>query len=254
MANAIISRIYEDPAFCVTVTNRDNQSRLQDLKDRYQIEFVTHWSQFIAKADIIILAFPPELHKEVLTEMRPYIQNQCVITIAGGYTLSALEKLLPPKTAAAWLMPNTASQLGESMTLYTCNQYVAATEREKIVHLLKRIGSYQLCTETQIQKLTAITGSASAFLYYFAESLEQIATSYGLSETDARQMVSQMIYGSAHLLQQGDSPAFLRDQVTTPGGSTAAGVEILEQNQFKTLMQKAVQATNERAEQLSNLK
>ena len=113
-------------------------------------------------------------------------------------------------------MPNTAAEIGKSISLYTMGQFVNETHQETLQLLLRGIGTSQLCTEEEVHQLTAVTGSAPAFLYYFAESLIEATKSYGVDEATAKHLVIQMISGSASMLEQTQDPANLREQVTTP--------------------------------------
>ena len=144
-------------------------------------------------------------------------------------------------------MPNTAAEIGKSISLYTMGQSVTEMHQETLQLLLRGIGTSQLCTEEEVHQLTAVTGSAPAFLYYFAENLIEATKSYGVDEATAKHLVIQMISGSASMLEQTQDPANLREQVTTPGGSTAEGLKALYEYNFSEAIQKAVEATNKKA-------
>jgi pyrroline-5-carboxylate reductase len=104
-------------------------------------------------------------------------------------------------------------------------------------------------TEQQVHDLTAVTGSAPAFLYSFVEALEKSALSFGITKEQARKLVLEMVIGSAAMLEKHRDPAQLREQVTSPGGATAAGLSILAENHFDDVIHRAIEATNKRAKQ-----
>ncbi|MDX8360425.1 pyrroline-5-carboxylate reductase [Cytobacillus sp. IB215316] len=235
----------------IIVTNRTDEQRLFDLKEKYGVTTSAKWQDEVAHVDIIILAMPPEAHKEILEDLSLWIKGQLVVTIAGGIGIQLLENILPEETPVAWIMPNTAANISQSMSLYTFGKAVKEKHRQELELVLTGIGDAELCTEQQIHDLTAITGSAPAFLYRFAEALEQSALEYGVTKAQARKLVTQMIYGSAAMLKEGHAPDELRDQVTSPGGSTAAGIEVLDQNQFTNIIEQAVIATQKKAQQLA---
>ncbi len=235
----------------IIVTNRTDEQRLINLKEKYGVTTSTKWQDEVAHVDIIILAMPPEAHKEILEDLSLWIKGQLVVTIAGGIGIQLLENILPEETPVAWIMPNTAANISQSMSLYTFGKAVKEKHRQELELVLTGIGDAELCTEQQIHDLTAITGSAPAFLYRFAEALEQSALEYGVTKDQARKLVTQMIYGSAAMLKEGHAPHELRDQVTSPGGSTAAGIEVLDQNQFTNIIEQAVIATQKKAQQLA---
>lgn len=231
----------------IIVSNRSNVEKLKELQGRYNVSTTTDWKQHVSSVDTIVLAMPPSAHEELLAELSPLLSNQLVVTVAAGIGPSYLEERLPEGTPVAWIMPNTAAEIGKSISLYTTGQSVNEMHQETLQLLLRGIGTSQLCTEEEVHQLTAVTGSAPAFLYYFAESLIEATKSYGVDEATAKHLVIQMISGSASMLKQTQDPANLREQVTTPGGSTAEGLKALYEYNFSEAIQKAVEATNKKA-------
>ncbi|PEF10176.1 pyrroline-5-carboxylate reductase [Bacillus thuringiensis] len=231
----------------IIISNRSNVEKLEQLQRRYNVSITTDWKQHITSVDTVVLAMPPSAHEELLAELSPLISNQLVVTVAAGIGPSYLEARLPKDTPVAWIMPNTAAEIGKSISLYTIGQSVTEMHQETLQLLLRGIGTSQLCTEEEVHQLTAVTGSAPAFLYYFAESLIEATKSYGVDEETAKHLVIQMISGSASMLEQTQNPANLREQVTTPGGSTAEGLKTLYEYNFSEAIQKAVEATNKKA-------
>ncbi|PAM94503.1 pyrroline-5-carboxylate reductase, partial [Flavobacterium sp. IR1] len=177
----------------------------------------------IDKADSILLACPPSAHDQLLEDLSPRINGQFVITVAAGVDPTFLEARLPNKTPVAWVMPNTAASVGKSMSIYTYGQHVKEAHKEQLRIILNSIGASEQLTEDQFHNLTAVTGSAPAFLYYFTEALQVAAAEYGLSQNQAEKLVQEMVIGSAEMLKTYKDPALLREQVTSPGGATDAG-------------------------------
>lgn len=255
MAEAIFAgllRTQKDYIEEIVVANRSDQARLADMQSKHGVTVTIDWREHVAGADVVVLAMPPQHHREVLRELAPHVHGQLVVTVAAGIGIGILEELLPAGTPVAWIMPNTAAGIGESISLFTCGQHVGGREREVLQLLLAGIGESAECTEQQVHDLTAITGSAPAFLYRFAEVLEASARGYGVAPEVARKLVAQMIYGSSAMLRQGADPAELRDGVTTPGGATAAGLRVLEAGGLDAMLQEAVRATNARAREMAN--
>ncbi|MDX8289401.1 pyrroline-5-carboxylate reductase [Metabacillus indicus] len=248
MAESIISGLVKSPNIeDIYVSNHRNREKLMDLENKYGIRPSLSWSSDAEKADMILLAMPPEAHPEFLKELKPVLTGQFVVTIAAGIGPSFLEEHLGRDVPAAWIMPNTASEIGESMSLVAYGQ--AALEHHKLMlkDVLDAIGESEVCTEEQVHQLTAITGSAPAFLYAFAESLIEQAETYGISHEHAVKLVSQMMAGSSAMLKLKKAPKELREQVTTPGGATAEGINVLVQGGYSRLIKDAVIATNRKA-------
>ncbi|HWO98902.1 MAG TPA: pyrroline-5-carboxylate reductase [Bacillus sp. (in: firmicutes)] len=250
MAEAIVAGLLKTGSSKIEeiiMSNQGDEQRLKRLKQRYGVTTTHNWHFEVANSDVIVLAAPPAAHQELLAELSGFLTGQFVVTIAAGIGPSFLEESLPLHTPVAWIMPNTAAMIGQSISLYAMGSS-ATDEHKKVLHmLLKGMGESQECTEEEIHRLTAITGSAPAFFYQFAEHLIDAAKGYGVEEKIAADLVVQMLYGSALMLKKEKQPAALRDQVTTPGGATAEGLKVLVENEFGDLVQKAIEATNKKA-------
>ncbi|MCS1352734.1 pyrroline-5-carboxylate reductase [Mechercharimyces sp. CAU 1602] len=254
MAEAIVAGLLQhkrEDVGRIVITNRSRRERLQELKNRYRVEVAHTWQEEIGEADVVLLAIPPTEHHEVLDALAPYITKQLVITIAGGIGLTPLTERLPSGTAVAWIMPNTAAQIGESISPFTMNN-VDQLQRSWVELLVGGIGSGVECTEQEVINLTAITGSAPAFIYRIAEVLGGLTEERGIEPETGRRLVAQMIYGTSKMLMQEGEPAQLREQVTSPGGSTAAGLQSLEDHGFEKIFCEAIRATDRRAYELTN--
>ncbi|MFT9846186.1 pyrroline-5-carboxylate reductase [Aneurinibacillus sp. REN35] len=249
MAEAIIKGLLRsaDGTLTLIAANRTDTQRRKKLHAQYGIKVTTDWKIYVAESDVIVLAMPPEAHEEILTQLAPLVTGQLIITIAAGIGVSRLQEALPPGTSAAWVMPNTAAEIGQSMSLYTYTEALTAHHQALLEQLLDAIGTAEFCSEEQIHTLTAVTGSAPAFVYEFALAIEKAAVRYGISQEQARRLVTQMMYGSVQMLASGSSPSELRDAVTTPGGATAAGLRALEQGGYAALLMQAIEETNRRA-------
>lgn len=253
MAEAIISGLLENNQDIeITVTNNTDEERLNEVARRFGIKAATDWRSFVNQSDVIISAAPPSAHETIFHQLAPLLNCQLVINVAAGVDISFMEEHLPEGTPVCWIMPNTAAQQQKSISTFVCGQHVDRNQRKIIEIILASIGDYEEFSEQQVHDLTAINGSAPAFFYLFCEALEEAATSYGVSQDQARKLVTQMVAGSAAMLQADNSPSDLREQVTTPGGSTAAGLKVLVDAQFKELLNKAVQATNSHARGKTN--
>jgi len=250
MAEAIIAGIKAnsyDQVNSIYVANQKNIERLQELAIKYQVKPINKLEDMVEKVDMIVLAMPPSEHEEVLRKLKPIITSQFVVTVAAGISPSYMENLLPKGTAVGWIMPNTAAMVGHSISLYTYGTSVSEHNYLQMELLVKSIGTSQYCTEEEIHDLTAVTGSAPAFLYLFVESLIEQTEKYGVSKDTAEKLVKEMVIGSAEMLKGNMSPKELREQVTTPGGATEAGLNVLRNRKFHESLQEAIIATNKKA-------
>ncbi len=248
MAESIISGLLkQNGELSITVANHSDDVKRIELANKFKIHETNNWSTAVEASEIIISAAPPSAHEQLFKELSPILNKQLVITVAAGIDTTFMQAHLPEGTPVCWIMPNTAAQLQASMSTFVCGHYVTSEHREVIEMILSAIGDYEELTEEQVHDLTAVTGSAPAFLYLFCEALEEAALIYGVSQEQARKLVTQMVAGSAQMLEAGFAPRDLRDQVTTPGGSTAAGISVLNDGNFTELIGEAIKATNEHA-------
>lgn len=255
MAESIFKGILQPelPTFHpIYVTTHSNHAHLQGLSSRYDIHALSSWEEKINEVDVVLLAAPPSAHPGILEELASHITDQLIVTVAAGIGPSELEQGLPQGTATAWIMPNTAAQASASISLYAFGSTISEIQKELVLELVHAIGSGEELSEEQVHELTAITGSAPAFIYEFTLQLEQLAKAQGLTDKQARNLVVSMLAGSAKMLQTGLTPVELRDQVTTPGGATEAGLQSLERDQFSATLSRAVIAVTEHARKKSN--
>ncbi len=251
MAEAIFSGLLkQQPKIIITVSNQSDSSRLKYLSEHYPIQTTSDWREEIGQADVILLACPPDAHASVLETMSPLVsKEQFVITVAAGIGPSTLEATLPKGIPVAWLMPNTSADVGKSMSIYAYGSAITDSHRSLFKTIVSAIGPSEELSEQQVHDMTAVTGSAPAFLYHFVEALEQAAISYGLTAEQSRKLVIEMVIGSAAMLDKHRDPAKLREQVTSPGGATAAGLTSLANDHFSESIIRAIHATNARAKE-----
>lgn len=247
MAQAIMEGLQNKREFVLLVANNGNEERLDFVREKYGVATTDCWQREAKEMDMILLAMPPDVHELILTQLKGMISGQLVITIAGGISPSYLEAMLPAGTPVVSVLPNTAAKLGQSMTLFALGQYVSKEHRQWTETLLSGIGQYEQVSEKQMDELTAITGSAPAFIYRVAQALEKITLESGVTHEQARKLVSQMIAGSAAMLLTNTDPQSLADQVATPGGSTAAGLAVLDANRLDHLLKDAIEACRQKS-------
>lgn len=250
MAEAILAGIVENKleAFgTITMTNLTDRKKLEQLKEKYPINISNSWEEEIPAHNAILLASPPHTHEDILKKLAKKIDKQFIITVAAGIDPDYMEKYLPEGTPVAWIMPNTAAQVGKSMSTFSCGQYVEQLHRETLAHVLDAIGVSEELSVRHVHDLTAITGSAPAFVYAFEQALEEAAVAYGVTPEQARKLVIEMLRGSIAMLEAGHEPKDLIQQVASPGGSTAEGLEVLKKHDLSGIVKRAVIATNEHA-------
>lgn len=238
----------------------DHQIKVADpissQRDRFEsagIETTPSNTEAVKDADVVILAVKPQTIDAVATELRPIIENQLVISIAAGTPLSKLNALLGEHLAIVRCMPNTPALVGEGITGMLANANVTAAQRSRAESILSVCGLVVWFeSDDDLDKVTALSGSGPAYFFYLIESLVAAGESMGLSRDAALQLVVQTAVGaSAMVAQDGNDPSQLRENVTSPGGTTEAALNHLVQQQVDQEFVAAVTAAYRRAQELA---
>ncbi|MFC1913954.1 pyrroline-5-carboxylate reductase [Chloroflexota bacterium] len=252
MLSAILDKRLSTPED-ICVSDNEDTCR-QQLKQKYGVA-VTHNNRLaIDKRDIVILAIKPQNLAEVMAELSGLFQpNQLVISIIAGARINTLCKGLKHE-AIVRAMPNTPARIGRGISIWTATAEVTAQQREWAKSIIGMMGQEIYVDEEQyLDMATAVSGSGPAYFFLFVESLVEAATNIGLQQDIAEKLVLQTMLGSGYLIEKsGKPPAELRRMVTSPGGTTAAALQKLEEGQFTELIKKAVAAAYKRARELGN--
>jgi pyrroline-5-carboxylate reductase len=217
----------------VYVMNKSDRVKQEYLQQTYGVQLIKENKELLQTADLIILATKP---KDILTAMKSissYLSSTTVVlSIVAGVPMATIEEELG-KRPIARCMPNTSATIGMSSSAVTWNSYVKEEFKVEIIDMLKAIGSVIQVEEDELHVITALSGSGPAYVYYFVEAFEKAAVSSGLSSKVARNLLIETLAGSAEMMKQSSqSPELLRNQVTSPGGTTEAGLEALKKNGF----------------------
>ena len=174
-----------------------------------------------------------------------------VMSIAAGVTISALEAALPPGTPVVRVMPNTPALVGAGASALAPGASASSEDIEWATSILKAVGEVDVVTEAQLDAVTGLSGSGPAYFFLIAEALTDAGVLAGLARPTAEMLANQTMLGAARmLLETDDGPAALRAGVTTPAGTTAAGLQVLEQQGVRAALIDAVQAAAARSREL----
>ena len=177
-----------------------------------------------------------------------------VVSIMAGQTLATLARLLSPGTAIVRAMPNTPAAIGRGITVAVANAQVDAARRDLAHGLLAAIGAVEWVTdEALMDAVTAVSGSGPAYVFLLAEAMAQAGVAAGLPPALAARLARETVAGSGELMHRaGLDPAVLRQNVTSPGGTTAAALDVLMSSQGLTpLMERAIAAATRRSRELA---
>jgi pyrroline-5-carboxylate reductase len=236
----------------ITISNYKNSERLSQLGTLYGVETSQQKSRDIAAADIIILAMKPFDLRQALQEVRTAITpQQLIISVVAGASTEAIEAQLPDRVPVVRTMPNTSCFVQESATAISRGKHATEEQIEQVRQIFAAIGTVTIVDEHLLDAVTGLSGSGPAYIYYVIESLMQAGQQAGLSKEVCRDLLIQTLYGSASMLKvTGKAPQELRRQVTSPNGTTMAGLAVLEQGELPGLFQKAVEQATKRATEM----
>ena len=206
----------------------------------------------VLSSQAIVLAVKPQSMPQVLAELRPLVgPDHLIISIAAGVTLSAMTDGLGSNRRLVRVMPNTPALLGEGASGY-CMGSATKPEDEATVRLcLDAVGRSYRVPEHLLDAVTGLSGSGPAFVYLMIEALSDGGVRVGLPRDIATALAAQTVLGAAKMvLETGLHPGVLKDQVTSPGGTTIAGLHALERGGLRAALMNAVEAATSRSQEL----
>ena len=206
-------------------------------------------------ATAIVLAVKPQVAPDALRPLAPMIaQDTVIVSIMAGRTLAFLEKQLPAGAAVVRAMPNTPAAIGRGITVAVPNARIGAEQRTLADKLLRATGAVEwIADETLMDAVTAVSGSGPAYVFLLAESLARAGTAAGLPADLAARLARATVAGSGELMARLPlDPATLRKNVTSPGGTTAAALDVLmAKDGLDPVMEKAIAAATRRSRELA---
>lgn len=228
------------------------QTRRDYLKKNYQVQVAARLEEFAENIDIIVLAVKPQVMHQVLDSLQPVYRGQLIITIAAGLPLAYYEQHLGHKRSPIIrAMPNMGALILQGASALCRNSAVSDKDLALALSLFATIGSAVVVEERLMDAVTGLSGSGPAYVFSFIEALIEGGVKTGLSRAIARDLVVQTVLGAALTLKESDThPAVLRDAVTSPGGTTASGLHVMESFGFKGIIIDAVEAACKRSEEL----
>lgn len=207
------------------------------------------------KADIIILCIKAAMIRSVLEEMRTVMhKGQFVISIAAGVTTGSIERIIGKNVPVVRAMPNIASTVRLGSTAIAFGKHVRAAHHDIAIKIFEAVGDVVVVEERHLDAVTGLSGSGPAYIYMVIEALIDGGVKMGLPRDISTKLAIQTVLGSAALVKQSNvHPAILRDQVTTPGGTTINAIHELESHGLRSMLIDAVTTATIRSKELSEL-
>ena len=226
--------------------------RARELEDKYAVRVVANLDA-TQQADTIALVVKPQDMGALLDEIAPAVRpGQLVVSLAAGITTSFLESRLPEGVAVVRVMPNTPALVDEGMAAIAAGSHCDEEHLAVAEELLGSTGLVLRVPERQMDAVTAISGTGPAYVFFVVESMIEAGVHLGLPRATATELVVQTLVGSAKMLREtGTHPTVLREQVTSPGGTTASALRELEVHKVRAAFLAAMESARNRSRELA---
>lgn len=215
-------------------------------------KIVSNHAEVLAQSEIVFLAVKPHHVAELLGEMESQVnKTHLIVSIAAGVSLETLEAALEGKGRVIRVMPNTPCLVGTGACAFSLGSRATDEDAQLLESLLSTVGLVSRVDEGLLDAVTGLSGSGPAYVYQFIEALSDGGVRMGLPRPIATQLAAQTVMGAAKMvLETGEHPGALKDAVSSPGGTTIAGLHALEQGALRGTVMNAVQAATERSKEL----
>lgn len=254
MGEALLSRLVVEGIFQPQeILVSDPVAARQDfLRDRHGVQVTGDNAQAAAASDLVLLAIKPQIFSQVAPQILGSLQGSVIVSILAGTALEALESAFAGK-AVIRAMPNTPAQVGAGVTAIAQGQHVRPEQLVLAKMVLSAVGSVVEVPESMMDAVTGLSGSGPAYVALMVEALADGGVASGLPRNIAMQLAIDTVFGTAKLLKDSKlHPGELKDRVTSPGGTTIAGVAALESRGFRSALIEAVKAATGRSKELGS--
>ena len=227
--------------------------RATELAERYGVRAADGNAKVASRADLVVVALKPKDVAGVLEEVGPALRpGTVVVSVAAGLPIAFYEKRLPAGTPVVRVMPNTPAVVGQGAGAMSAGTSATPAHMEAVGRLLAGTGLVLEVAEKDLDAVTAISGSGPAYVFYLVDALAEAGVLLGLTRDQASRLALATFRGSAALLEEtGEHPVILRERVSSPGGTTVAGLRELDAHGVRAAVLAAAEAARDRARALA---
>jgi pyrroline-5-carboxylate reductase len=253
MAEALISGVLSSRGYRtdqIHVADPDT-ARLDHLKRRYGIQIGLTNHEAVVSGDIVVLAVKPQVMAEALKEIRDVLAKRLVISVVAGMQIQRIIEACGPQSRVIRAMPNTPAMVGAGMTALAIGPGVGENEVACARQIFESVGRVVPLDERFMDAVTGLSGSGPAYVFLMIEAMADGGVKMGLPRETASLLAAQTVLGAARMvLETGQHPARLKDEVASPGGTTIAGLHRLEQGGLRGVLIDAIEAATKRSQEL----
>jgi pyrroline-5-carboxylate reductase len=254
MAEALVKGLLRAGTATATevICSEVRADRREELAKRYGVRTVASNAEAVEAAEIVVLSVKPQTMDALLDEIAPAIDHKkLVISIAAGIPIQAIARKLGAGVRIVRTMPNTPALVGAGATALARGAHATEADLEQARALFEAVGVAVIVEEHHLDAVTGLSGSGPAYVYLAVEALADGGVKMGLARPVAMALAAQTVMGAAKLVMEtGEHPGKLKDQVTSPGGTAIAGVHALEKGGFRAALIAAVEAATKRSHEL----
>lgn len=251
MGTAMISGIVKSQLVSSTnvIVSDINEEKLKKIKEECKVQITSNNISLAKQCDVIVLSVKPHVYSVVIDEIKDVVNdNVIIISIAAGQTKESVREMFGRNLKVAKCMPNTPALVGEAMTAISVSENMSEEDIKTIQAVFNSFGKSEIVDESMMDAVTAVSGSSPAYVYMFIEALADGAVVEGMPREQAYKFASQAVLGAAKMvLETGQHPGQLKDQVCSPGGTTIAAVAKLEETGLRNSVLKAMNACIEKS-------
>lgn len=253
MGGIIVRSIVDEllPAQQIWITDLD-QTLVKHLCEETGVNAASSIDKLIPKTDVILCAVPPVVIPHILPQVASVLKSpQLIISIAAGVTTESLESYFDTPPPIVRVMPNIAASVQTAISVLTPGSMVEDFHLSITQRIFEKCGTTLVMDERHLNAVTGVSGSGPAYVALFVEALADAGVHVGLPRKDAQILATHTVLGAAKMLVETEEhPAALKNRVTTPGGTTAAGLHELEKGGLRATLAEAIIAATDRAVQL----
>jgi len=236
----------------LVVTER-RPDRAEELRHKHGVAVVSN-VEAAQQADTLVFVVKPQDMGALCDEIAPHVRpGALVVSLAAGITTEFLESHLPTGCPVVRVMPNTPALVDEGMAACAPGAHCDDAHLAEARELLEAVGRVVVLEEKHLDAVTAISGSGPAYFFYIVEAMIEAGVFLGLPRSTATELVVQTCYGAATMLREtGEHPSVLREQVTSPGGTTVAALRTLDDHKVRAAFISALEAARDRSHELAS--
>ena len=242
LVKGLAGKLVEDPRDICVSDHKEN--RCEELRAKYHVNAAVGAASFAGSVDVLVLAVKPKDARKAMEEIVAGAHT-LIVSVVAGMKLRVVEEYFP-KNPVIRVMPNVPQSVGEGMAAYALGSRVSDADAKKVHEIWSSVGKAVEVPESLMDAVTGLSGSGPAFAFLMIDALADGGVAAGLPRKTALLLAAQTLLGSAKMVMEtGLHPDMLRDQVTSPAGTTIAGVRVLEEKGFRSALIEAVMAATE---------